>query len=250
MIIASLSINQQIFKANLQDPIDISIGMHSGAQNPSAFHIPFPRFEPIQVGDFIGSVAAGSGANCENLFINAHGNGTHTECIGHITKERISIHQSLKTFFFTAQLLSVQAKTLENGDNLINAEEVLPFVTPGIQALVLRSLPNQSSKLSQNYSGKNPTYLQPELCQALAALGVQHLLIDLPSVDREEDGGQMLAHKAFWQYPDNPRKEATITEMVFVPNEVPDDLYLLNIQIASLETDASPSKPLLFKLSQ
>jgi hypothetical protein len=38
--------------------------------------------------------------------------------------------------------------------------------------------------------------------------------------------------------------------MVFVPNEVPDDLYLLNIQIASLETDASPSKPLLFKLSQ
>jgi hypothetical protein len=81
-------------------------------------------------------------------------------------------------------------------------------------------------------------------------LGVQHLLIDLPSVDREEDGGQMLAHKAFWQYPDNPRKEATITEMVFVPNEVPDDLYLLNIQIASLETDASPSKPLLFKLSQ
>ena len=77
----------------------------------------------------------------------------------------------------------------------------------------------------------------------------QHLLLDLPSVDREEDAGQLLAHHAFWQYPAQPRREATITELIFVPNEIADGLYLLNIQITSLELDASPSKPVLYALS-
>ena len=78
---------------------------------------------------------------------------------------------------------------------------------------------------------------------------VQHLLLDLPSVDREEDAGQLLAHHAFWQYPAQPRREATITELIFVPDEVADGLYLLNIQITSLELDASPSKPVLYLLT-
>jgi hypothetical protein len=83
----------------------------------------------------------------------------------------------------------------------------------------------------------------------LAENGVQHLLTDLPSVDREEDAGAMAAHKAFWQYPHSPRLQATISEMVFVPNEAKDGLYFLNLQIASFESDASPSKPILYPLS-
>jgi arylformamidase len=75
------------------------------------------------------------------------------------------------------------------------------------------------------------------------------LLLDLPSVDREEDGGNLLGHKAFWQYPENPRSACTITELIYVPSEVPDGDYLLNIQIASLELDVSPSKPVLYALN-
>ena len=79
--------------------------------------------------------------------------------------------------------------------------------------------------------------------------GVKHLLIDLPSVDREEDGGQLLAHKAFWQYPENIRANATISELIYVNNVIKDGLYLLNIQITALELDASLSKPVLYKLN-
>jgi hypothetical protein len=79
-------------------------------------------------------------------------------------------------------------------------------------------------------------------------------LIDLPSVDREEDEGKLLAHKAFWNVKDvntlneDARKNCTITEMIFVENEIQDGSYLLNLQIASFENDASPSKPLLYKI--
>ncbi len=238
------------YTANLESPIDVSIPMQSGMENPNAFHIPFPRFEPIRVGDFVGSVAQGSGANCENLFINAHGNGTHTECIGHITPHRISVNDTLTSFFFTCQLLSVQPETLENGDYIITPKAIEGKLISGIEALMLRTLPNSTQKLTQHYSGNNPCYLSPELTAMIAAAGVSHLLVDLPSVDREEDGGAMLAHKAFWKYPDKPRMEATITELIYVPTEVKDNIYLLNIQIASLQTDASPSKPLLFNLHQ
>ena len=80
-------------------------------------------------------------------------------------------------------------------------------------------------------------------------LGIDHLLIDLPSVDKESDGGKLLAHHAFWQYPFNTKTERTITEMIYVPNTIYDGTYLLNIQIASFENDASPSKPLLFQMN-
>jgi hypothetical protein len=77
---------------------------------------------------------------------------------------------------------------------------------------------------------------------------IQHLLLDLPSVDREEDGGALAAHKAFWKYPEDPRTKATITELIYVDNVVPDGLYLLQIQIAAMELDASPSRPFIYPL--
>lgn len=79
--------------------------------------------------------------------------------------------------------------------------------------------------------------------------GIRHLLIDLPSVDREKDEGKLSAHKAFWNYPgDAVRHDATITELIFVENSVQDGLYLLNLQLLNLQLDVSPSRPLLYKL--
>jgi len=114
--------------------------------------------------------------------------------------------------------------------------------------LVLRTLPNDSLKLSTNYSGANPPYMQAGAAAYLVERGVKHLLIDLPSVDREEDGGKLAAHHAFWQYPEAPRTDCTISELVYVNNSIPDGLYLINLQIASFEIDASPSKPVLYAL--
>ena len=241
---------QKNWEIDLNSPIDLSLALENGSHNPNAFHIPAPRFEPIVVGDFVGSVAKGSGANCENLFINAHGNGTHTECIGHITPHRVSIHQSLSTFHFTAQVMSFDLVQTETGDCIVPLPQENNWLNPNVQAFIIRTLPNGLDKKTQQYSGNNPAYLSPELCSYLADKGIAHLLVDLPSVDREEDGGAMLAHKAFWNYTQEPRIFATISEMVFVPNEVPDGIYFLNLQIASLETDASPSKPVIYNMKE
>ena len=96
------------------------------------------------------------------------------------------------------------------------------------------------------YAHTNPPYLLEEAAQFLAETNVEHLLIDLPSVDKEKDGGALLAHKAFWNVEQETRSNATITEFIFVPNSVKDGTYFLNLQFASFENDASPSRPVLY----
>ena len=122
------------------------------------------------------------------------------------------------------------------------------------EAIIIRTLPNSESKKHQNYSKTNPPYLAEEAATYIREIGIQHLLIDLPSVDREEDEGKLLAHKAFWNVKNvdelnkDARLNCTITEMIFVEDAIQDGSYILNLQIASFENDASPSKPILFKI--
>lgn len=250
-MIAEFHTEHNSFRVNTAKPIDISIPLRSGEANPNAFGTQNPDFTPFRAGSFVGSVAEGGACNCENLLLNPHGNGTHTECVGHITKERITINQCLKTFFAVAALVSIQPHTASNGDLVITEEHIRTAVRPlhtDVNALVIRTLPNDGSKVFMRYSGNNPAYLTKEAASALAVSGIQHLLIDLPSVDREDDGGKLLAHHAFWEHPSNTRMNATITELIFVPETVRDDVYLLNLQIASIESDASPSKPVLYEM--
>ena len=247
-MLAKIEYKQHYFSIDFNQPIDISIPMQSGVQNPQAFGIPAPVFEPFKAGGFIGSVALGGSVNCENLHINAHGNGTHTECVGHISKERFTIHETLKEFMFLAQLITVELHDID-GDQQVLLADVVAQLRAGTDALIIRTMPNTSNKLTQLYSGQNPGYLEEALCAHLCVLGIKHLIIDLPSVDREEDSGKLAAHHAFWNYPSSPRLDATITEMAYIPDNIADGMYLLNLQIASLQTDASPSKPVLYKIT-
>lgn len=245
-MIISCSFNQQSHSFDLAHPIDISIPLLAGSEAPNAFHIGELSYEPIRVGSFVGSVAAGGSCNCEDITFNPHGNGTHTECIGHITRERITVNSVLKTFHFVAKLITVETEEVD-GDRVVSRQAVERLLQPGeAAALVLRTLPNSKDKTTFHWSGSNPPYMHPDAAAYIRECGIIHLLIDLPSMDREDDGGRLLAHRAFWNTDGQPRTECTITEMVYVPDTVPDALYLLNLQIASFETDASPSKPVLY----
>ena len=70
----------------------------------------------------------------------------------------------------------------------------------------------------------------------------------MPSVDKERDGGELLAHNAFWNTSGKIRMNATITEFIYVPNTIEDGEYLLNLMIAPFENDATPSKPVLYQI--
>ncbi len=248
-MIASIIHQGKTLKADLSQPLDISIPLRAGEKGVTAFHIPAMRMEPFSMGSFTGAVAAGAGCNVNNIHYNPHGNGTHTETIGHITKKNFPVSDVFEKYFFTALLITAHPQADAEGNRVISLSDIQPALAGDVpEAVILRTMPNPASKMHQQYSGSNPAYLHHEAATALATRGVMHLLLDVPSVDREEDGGKLLAHHAWWQQPAAPRTRATITELIYVPDAIADGLYLLNMMVPGIDNDATASKPVLYRI--
>jgi len=238
------------FKVDFFKPIDISIPLTTSDHCASAWYVKPMRLDPVKNGEWVGDVNQGGSVNFRDITFNPHGNGTHTECVGHISKEFYTINKGLDRFMFVAELVTVLPESLANGDFVITRKQMEMHLadTGKTEALVIRTLGNGPAKLTTNYSNTNPPYLLKETIDFLNEKGIIHLLIDMPSIDREVDGGKLEAHHAFWNYPANTQVHKTITEFIYVPNDVVDGTYILNIQIAPFENDASPSKPVLYKV--
>ncbi len=245
-MIATITHKQKTFRVDFSKPMDISLPVTVGGVK--AWYVPEPIIEPVRMGDWVGEVAQGGSVNFKNITFNPHGHGTHTECVGHISNEFYSVNQSLKQFMFMAELITVLPKEV-NRDLIITKrilEDFLLDKTP--EALIIRTLSNSEAKTHKNYSNTNPAYINEEAMKYIIEKGIQHLLFDTPSVDKEIDNGALLAHKAFWEYPQNTNTKRTITELIYVPNTIFDGTYLLDLQVAPFENDAAPARPLLYRI--
>lgn len=251
-MIAEITHQDRTFRVDLSQPIDLSLPLHDGEHQVRAWWVDPVRMEPVRAGGKVYSVKAGAPVNFRNLFLNPHGHGTHTESVGHIAPVVHPVGDQLARYFFTAQLVSVMPREHSTSegitDRVITLEQlrsVMPERPP--EALIIRTLP-ESDNSARDWSGSNPCYLQDTACAWLRDIGVQHLLLDLPSVDREEDGGALAAHHAFWDFPNTVDRTRTITELIDVPGTVRDGEYLLELQLPHLMNDAAPSRPVIYAL--
>ncbi|MEZ4826027.1 MAG: cyclase family protein [Bacteroidia bacterium] len=249
---------------------DISIPLDFYGSQPNTYGLPVASSAPFEGGGFVGDVRRGGSCNFETVTLTAHCNGTHTECVGHITEARISVHQRLEDTFIPATLISVfperAVKSQDtyrpqfNADDLVitrnsMAEALAHANRSFLDALIIRTLPNEESKKSRDYMKKAPPFFSIEAMEMIRSYGVRHLLIDMPSVDRLFDEGILVAHHIFWEAetphgePGNAESRTrTITEMIYVSDNISDGSYLLNLQIAPFVSDASPSRPRLFSV--
>ena len=122
---------------------------------------------------------------------------------------------------------------------------------------MVRTLPNPQAKQHRDYTGQATPYLSREAAQLLVERGIEHLVIDLPSIDREHDAGRLTAHRIFFGIPAGStqlksatRAQATITELAYVPDSLADGAYLLELQVPAFSGDAVPSRPLLYALQE
>jgi kynurenine formamidase len=269
-MILSLELNNLVYKINHDEPLDISIPLRFNGEQPNAYDVAFAASKPCQAGSLVGDTRRGGSCNFEEYVFIPHCNGTHTESVGHITRERISIQQSLKDCFIPSTLVSIEpenaldssetyAVNLADEDKLItktNLENALKNSNENfLEGLIIRTLPNDESKKRRVYMNNPPPFFSTEAMQFIAEKRVKHLLVDMPSIDRAFDEGKLSNHRIFWNVEQGefelnaasyPSK--TITEMIYAPDEIPDSAYLLNLQIAPFVADASPSRPILFKI--
>ena len=245
---ARIEIEDQLYQIDFSKPISIAIPLGKD-NNPNCYFTNPVEFKPNQADGFIGSIQEGGPVNHIEITFSPHGNGTHTECSGHIFNNSNVIDQALVKHHFICQLITVIPE-LRGDDSVITLEMLKEFkIQPETTALIIRTLPNSDEKLSKQYSGTNPTYLEAEAIDFIVSQGIDHLIVDLPSIDPEEDGGKLLAHKSFWRSESNTRRNTSITELAYIPDHIQDGVYLLDLQILRINLDVSPSNPILFSLT-
>lgn len=249
---------------------DLSIPMKFNGEQPNAFGVPQATSQAFEYGSVIGDTRKGGSCNFDEVRLIPHCNGTHTECIGHITDQRYSVQKQLRDSLIPATLITVNPELglnsieryvpdKEEGDLLITelslSRSLSGISKEFVKGLIIRTLPNNKSKMNRSYSGSRPPFFSIEAMNFISELGVDHLLVDLPSIDRSNDEGMLSAHHIYWNMKEGGHNASrasflnkTITEMIYVPDEVKDGNYLLNLQIASFVSDASPSRPLIFPI--
>jgi arylformamidase len=269
---ARLEIEGIEVRVDLARPYDLSIEIDFDGPQPRHFGAPRASSRPFSAPGFPGSVAAGASCNCRSITLIPHCNGTHTECAGHLTREAMHAHRIVPRGWLPALLLSVipvaSGGTLESTDPVPQAGDLLvtagalraawppkpPFVP---QALVIRTLPNEPGKRARDYTDATPPYLTREAALHLVARGIEHLVVDLPSIDRARDEGRLTAHRVFFGLPAGQtalacamRPTCTVTELAYVPEAAADGPYLLELHVPAINGDAVPSRPMLYGVSR
>ncbi|MBK8304136.1 MAG: cyclase family protein [Chloracidobacterium sp.] len=187
--------------------IDISIPLQFNGPQPNAYGVETATSKACEAGDIVGDTRCGGSVNFEQYTFIPHCNGTHIECVGHITDERISVLDCLTDVFLAGVLVSVDPENVDGGDLVITSSSLQAASvgkaadTP--TALIVRTLPNDKF-----------------------------------------DEGKLVNHRIFWNVEPGSREinaatrvNSTITELIYVPNEVADGEYLLNLQIAPFVSD-------------
>jgi len=264
----TFQLGRDTFAATIAHGIDLSTAIDFHTPLMQAFGLPAPSTAPFTHGDFIADTRHGAAVNCAQLALTPHGDGTHTECVGHITHRALPLLAHLPEAIVSGLMITVVPEALgetdERGpstasgtDRVITSRAIVAAISP-IRldalpaALILRTRLDDTVAQPTTWTGTNPPYLTRDAAEYLFARGIMHLLLDLPSVDRESDGGELVAHRAFWGVddPSNDNLDAafgrTITEMIVVQPDTPDGVYALAMNVPALLTDAAPSRPVIY----
>ena len=239
--------NGRRYRSRAPAAADLAIPLAFDGAGPLAFGAEPARAEPLAMPGFSGRVASGASCNASVLTVTPHGNGTHTESVAHVTDGGPAVPALLAGGWMPARLASVEAASGAIGAGAL-AEALAAARADGCAAFILRTRPNDARKLSRRYGADEPpAHLAAGAAQALADAGIEHLLVDLPSLDRLDDPA-LPAHRAFFglagDAPRAARRRCTVTEFIYAPDELPDGLYLVDIQCPRWQIEAVPSRPL------
>lgn len=231
------------FRTDIFFDITISINKQ---HNVNCYYLDSPAFSYYQSPEFTGSLDAGGSVNCERVSLYAHGSGTHTESALHVDQRGVDMRHISIPLVQPSLLCTVTPEHI--GEDEVITPGLLSHVTNEghYTGIIIRTLPNVKSKLQRNYSGTNAPYFAPETLEMLKQAGFKHLVCDLPSVDKESDEGRMAAHKHWFIVDGAVPADRTITELVYISNDVPDGEYMLGIQAPAIETDAVASRIVIY----
>jgi kynurenine formamidase len=260
------------YRCSVAEAKSLAIVLDFEGLQPNHFGTEKASNEVLKLGGFTGDTRVGGSCNVDSLEMIPHCNGTHTETVGHIVNEDIWVGHAALDVLSLAFLVTVEPVLAKDTadtyrpklepENWVITREMLEEAIAKVgmiqevkpTALIVRTLPNSNDKCARAYSTESqPPFFTVEACQLINETGVRHLLVDFPSVDRMNDDGLLTNHHIFWNVEERTHElsagtwqEKTITEMIFVADEINNGIYGLNLQVPAFGSDAAPSRPVVF----
>lgn len=255
-LIANIDLAGTALAVRLDQGTSIAIPLDPHGPQPAFFTDEPASAQPLRSGDYVGDVRLGGTCNAEVIQVVPHCHGTHTECRGHLTRERLNVQETVYDDPCLAQVISIAPEPgAEDGYPRFPKaalDAVLRTDLP-LGAVVVRTLPNDPARQAMAYEHAAPyAVFSEDAIAMLAGLPLRHLLVDAPSLDPAHDGGRLQVHRLWWCMADNPAPEhvdpgrRSATEMIFVPDAVKDGLYWLDLGLSPLLSDATLSRPTLY----
>ncbi len=260
------------YRCSVAEAKSLAIVLDFEGLQPNHFGTEKASNEVLKLGGFTGDTRVGGSCNVDSLEMIPHCNGTHTETVGHIVNEDIWVGHAALDVLSLAFLVTVEPVLAKDTadtyrpelepENWVITREMLEEAIAKVgrirdvkpAALIVRTLPNSNDKCARAYSTESqPPFFTVEACQLINETDVRHLLVDFPSVDRMNDDGLLTNHHIFWNVEERTHElsagtwqEKTITEMIFVADEINNGIYGLNLQVPAFGSDAAPSRPVVF----
>lgn len=266
-----LTIDDNLFVMDYAQAVSLAhpTKFDTGVSNP--FGVAAAAALPKRFHNFLADTRLGGSCNVREVTSVPHCHGTHSESQSHVCHDLISINDCFGPEPMVACLLEVSGTAATDtsegrpsnaggNDQIITAASLdrafqqlsLPPIRP--TALVVRCA--NPEKWAQSHSGiEMPPYFSIEAMKWIRQWQCRHLLVNLPSVDRLDDGGVLACHRIFWdmdalghELGSPARIHCTITELLHIPVNITVGMYALLLQIPPWMTDAAPCRPYLVPL--
>ena len=264
----TINYNKNEYKIDCNNSHDISIPYEFNGFQPNFYNVNKGKLEYFNYNGKNYSVSEGASCNVSEITMNIHCTGTHTECVGHLLDDPGDIGMLLKGIIIPAVLITLDPVSFYETEesyhcNVDSNEQVISYksikkefekwIEYKPEALVIRTNPNPTEKKFYNYTKNIPPFFSNDALRFIKSSNIFHLVVDLPSIDRMQDNGILGNHRIFWGGNTNPKVDVnskstdTVTEFAYIPNNVIDGFYFLNIQLPHFVCDAAPSRPILIK---
>lgn len=228
-----LKIEDRVF--TLQNPISVgrTISLQPQYRSSGAFHLPKFLTSTFEVGDFIGDMKRGGSCRVDLHRYSPH-NLTHIESSAHIDENGITLDKidrnKLSGTVFLADLSSIISDFVK-WEHLIDK-----FDHTKMDALAIKT---SSSLLPQDkdFTQSDAMAVHHTTAQKFIDLGIDLIILDLPSMDKETDS-TLASHKIFFESDKTTRSQNVIIELAHFHN-LKEGYYYFVLTPPILQTDAT-----------
>ncbi len=257
----NLEYNNQTYQINLNDGVSISIPVQFNKnEHPKFYDESDPEKQYYQSDGVKYDVNQDAGCSVPLIKMNIHCSGTHTETAAHVFKDSHLISDIANLNFIPTTLVTITPEVNMNEKYHVPVDANDKMITKKILAkhidentlftdcMIIRTLPNNEDKKNKNYNKNYHPFFSNDAIHFLKENGVRHIVVDTPSIDRFDDGGQLANHKIFFMDQDSTINKNTITELAFIPDKCTDGKYFICIGTPNFKLDAAPSNPIIYKI--